>query len=71
MIACPSKGLRFATSVSLFLVHLPCHNHLYPLLPIVSHMKSVYFPFQTGLHQKELEVSVLMPTIQKDGYIKI
>ena len=65
MIACPSKGLRSATGDSLFLVHLPCHNHEYPSLPIVSCVKSVYFPFQTALHQMELEVSVLMPTMKK------
>ena len=65
MIACPLKGLRSATGDSLFLVHLPCHNHEYPSLAIVSCVKSVYFPFQTALHQMELEVSALMPTMKK------
>ena len=65
MIACPLKGLRSARGDSLFLVHLPCHNHEYPLLAIVSYVKSVYFQFQTALHQMELEVSVLMPTMKK------
>ena len=27
MIACPAKGLRVATGVTLFVVHLPCYIH--------------------------------------------
>ena len=65
MIACPSKGLRSAMGDSLFLVHLPCDKHEYPSLAMVSCVKSVYFPFQTALHQMELEVSLLMPTMEK------
>ena len=71
MVACPSKGLRSATGDSLLLVHLPCHNHEYPLLAIVSCVKSVYFPFQTALHQMESEVSVLMPTMKKMATLRL
>ena len=71
MIACPSKGLRSATGDSLFLAHLPCHNHEISIAGNGELCEICVFPIPNSSSSDGIGSICIDAYNEKDGYFKI